>query len=279
MSSPKRFANKRVLLTGGSHGIGEAIASRLAAEGAALVVVASAGDSDALDEVAARLASGGSTIVALSGDVGDPALADHAVALAGERLGGLDVLINNAGQAYYEEFLATPLEHLDRTYAVNLRAGFAFAQASARVMQPGSSIVLMASTASFMGEEFQAAFNATKGAVTALARSLAVDLAPLRIRCNAVAPGWVATRKTSAIIDDPIQWAKHRSRIPADRPAEPSEIAAVCAFLASDEASYVNGTTVVCDGGLLAGFRFSGWDARIPDDARSAEREDEWGSS
>jgi NAD(P)-dependent dehydrogenase (short-subunit alcohol dehydrogenase family) len=106
--------------------------------------------------------------------------------------------------------------------------------------------------------------HASKGAVAALTRSLAVDLAPRGIRVNAVAPGWVETRSTRRVLSDPEQWSKHRSRIPLDRAASTAEIAAVHAFLASDDAAYVTGAVVVADGGLTAGYRYSNWRAVTP---------------
>ena len=134
----------------------------------------------------------------------------------------------------------------------------------------GGSIVCTASTASFAGEEQQAIYNISKGAVAQLIRSMAVDLAPHDVRVNAVAPGWVHTPATRAIVADPAEWSKHRSRIPLDRPAEPSEIASVVRFLLSDEASYLTGSIVVADGGLTAGFRFSDWEA-VPNPAGPRE--------
>jgi len=103
--------------------------------------------------------------------------------------------------------------------------------------------------------------------VAAMVRALAVDLARRGVRVNAIAPGWVSTRQTEAVLADAALWAKHRSRIPVDRPAEPSEIAAVAAFLLSDEASYVTGALVAVDGGLTAGHRFGEWDAVVPSSA------------
>jgi NAD(P)-dependent dehydrogenase (short-subunit alcohol dehydrogenase family) len=186
--------------------------------------------------------------------------------LALSRFGALDTLVNNAGIAYFEEVLETPLSHLDRTLAVNVRGMFAMSQAAARVMveRRRGTIVNTASTASFAGEEFQVTYNTSKGAVVALTRALAIDLAPHGIRVNAVAPGWVTTRATESVIEDPTQWSKHRSRIPLDRPATPGEVAAVHAFLASDDATYVTGAVYVVDGGLTAGYRYSDWQAAQP---------------
>ena len=134
-------------------------------------------------------------------------------------------------------------------------------------------MVCTASTASFAGEEYQATYNASKGAVAQLARSLAIDLAPYGIRVNAVAPGWVRTPPTAEILADETQWSKHRSRIPLDRPAEPSEIANVAAFLLSDASSYMTGSLVVADGGLTAGYRFSDWEATLAaSEPRAARR-------
>ena len=246
------------IVTGASQGIGLAIARALAEEGMGLCLVAAPHDHERLGEVAEELDA-----VPLAADVGDPETAQRAVELTLERYGRLDRLASNAGIAYFERVLDAPLEHFDHTMRVNVRGMYLMTIAAARQMAAhgGGAIVCTASTASIAGEELQAIYNASKGAVAQLARSLAVDLAPHGIRVNAVAPGWTRTQPVEDIVRDSTVWSKHRSRIPLDRPAEPHEIAAVVRFLLSDEASYVTGSLVVADGGLTAGYRYSDWEA------------------
>lgn len=261
-----RFEGQVAIVTGASSGIGLAVAERLGLEGAQLVIIGAPADRGDLDGALQALRERGYSVEGLAADIADPDTAERAVALALSRFGRLDVLINNAGTGYYEPVLDAPLAHLDRTLAVNVRGTYVMSVRAARAMRERGrgAIVNTASTASFAGEEFQATYNTSKGAVMALTRSLAVDLAPFGVRVNAVAPGWVDTRPNKVVFGDPAQWLKHRSRIPMDRAATPAEIAAIHAFLASDDASYVTGAIYVCDGGLTAGYRYSNWAAVEP---------------
>jgi NAD(P)-dependent dehydrogenase (short-subunit alcohol dehydrogenase family) len=258
-----RFEGRAGIVTGGSSGIGRAIALRLAEEGADLCLVAAPEDAGQLDEVVAEIGGLGRHAFGIAADIGEPETSERAVQTTLERFGRLDVLASNAGIAYFEDVFETPVAHLDRTLHVNVRGMFLATVTAARAMaeRGGGAIACTASTASFVGEELQATYNISKGGVAQLVRSLGVDLARYGVRVNGVAPGWVATRATGEILADAAEWAKHRSRIPMDRPADPAEIAAVVALLLSDDASYLTGSIVVADGGLTAGYRGSDWAA------------------
>jgi NAD(P)-dependent dehydrogenase (short-subunit alcohol dehydrogenase family) len=268
----QRFAGKVAVVTGASSGIGEAIAIRLSQEGARMVLLAAPADAEPLESVRAALPG---PALALAEDVSVEATAGTAVQLAVDSFGGVDLLASNAGVAYYGDAVDAPVEEFDHTMRVNVRGMFLMVREVARHLRaarrPGR-IVCTASTSAVLGEEFQVSYNASKGAVAQLARGFAVDLAADGIAVNAVAPGWVATRATLDFMSDLAEWSRHRARIPLDRPAEPREIAAVVAFLLSEDASYMTGSLVLADGGVTAGLRHSDWRAELNPDPRPRAR-------
>jgi NAD(P)-dependent dehydrogenase (short-subunit alcohol dehydrogenase family) len=247
----ERFAGKRVLVTGGATGIGRATVLAFAREGAQ--VVASGRREDRLR--ALQDESGDPDVHALVADVGSPLSCRQMVAGAIELLGGLDVLVNNAGVSYMEPFLEATEERWRETIDVNLSAPFYASQAAAAHMvdHGGGAIVNVASIDAFVAESPSAHYMASKAGLVNLTRSIAFELGHRGVRCNAVCPGHTRTPMTEG------EWTagfreNYLRRIPMRRFAEPGEQASVVLFLASDEASYVNGETITVDGGQLTGF-------------------------
>jgi NAD(P)-dependent dehydrogenase (short-subunit alcohol dehydrogenase family) len=169
-------------------------------------------------------------------------------------LGAIDVLINNAGIARKDRFLDITPEQWDRVLQVNLRGMFLVAQAVARhmVAQGGGVIVNMASTNALGGEEELAHYNASKGGVLQLTRTMAVELGRHGVRVNCLCPGFIRTPLNDAISDEAFVQAYERDKIPLGRAGTPEEVAAAYAFLASDDASFIHGEALVIDGGQLA---------------------------
>jgi 3-oxoacyl-[acyl-carrier protein] reductase len=244
-----------VLVTGGASGIGEATSSRFLREGATVVVVDLSEDN--LRAAEGRLtpvaAEGGGAIVLEQADVVRPHDVDAVVRRAVERFGGIDVLISNAGIAYQEPFLEISLEHWDRTLQVNLTGMFVVTQRVAREMVAAGAgaIVLTSSTNGLVGEDKYAHYNASKGGVTLLMKSLALELGPHAIRVNAVCPGYIVTPLAESL-DGPAFMEAYRQSLPLRRLGRPEDVAGLFAFLASDDAAFITGETVVIDGGQLA---------------------------
>ncbi|MFZ0297685.1 MAG: SDR family oxidoreductase [Candidatus Sulfotelmatobacter sp.] len=249
----KGLKGKRVLITGGASGIGAATAARFLEEGSQVCIL----DRDAKACAALRhqLPKVSEAIIA---DVTDLMQVEAAFADAVRVMDGVDVLINNAGISVRRSFLEITPEEWDQVIAVNLTGVFYVAQTAARHMwerfsaERGSGVILQtASTNGIMGYPCYAGYNATKAGVIELTRSMALELAP-RIRVCAVAPGYVLTPMQRAEYTDAMLEEVNR-KIPLRRHANPEEIAALFAFLASDDAAYATGHVYTLDGGETAG--------------------------
>jgi NAD(P)-dependent dehydrogenase (short-subunit alcohol dehydrogenase family) len=242
------LGGKRVLVTGGASGIGAATAARFLEEGAQVCVL----DRDEAErEKITRELPG--LAGALSCDVSKIDQVQTAFVESVDLMGGVDVLINNAGISIRHAFLDITPDEWERVMAVNLTGVFYVAQTAARHMvERGSGVILnMASTNGIMGYPFYADYNASKAGVIELTRSMALELAPA-VRVNAVAPGYVLTPMQRAEYTDEMLEGINE-KLPMKRHAQPEEVAALFAFLASDDAAYITGHVYPIDGGEIAG--------------------------
>ena len=245
--------DKRVLITGGASGIGAATAARFLEEGARVCILDR--DAAACGAIRRQLPGIAEAIIA---DVTDLMQVEAALADAVRVMDGIDVLINNAGISVRHKFLDITPEEWDQVIAVNLTGVFYVAQTAARHMmenytvERGSAVILQtASTNGIMGYPYYADYNATKAGVIELTRSMALELAP-KVRVCAVAPGYVLTPMQRAEYTD-IMLEEVNQKIPLRRHAKPEEIAALFAYLASDDAAYATGQVYTMDGGETAG--------------------------
>lgn len=240
--------DKRVVVTGGASGIGAAAAARFLEEGAHVCVLDR--DKRGREQIAKQLPG---LTAAIAADVTVMADVQSAFAQAIRQMDGLDVVINNAGISIRHNFLDITPEEWDRVLAVNLTGVFYVAQIAARHMMKQASGVILntASTNGMVGQPFYADYNATKAGVIELTRTMALELAP-KIRVNAVAPGYVMTPMQRAEYTDEML-EELNQKIPLRRHAKPEEIAALFAFLASDDAAYVSGHVYTIDGAEIAG--------------------------
>ncbi len=249
-----RFQNQGVFITGGGSGIGRATAFEFAAEGARVAV------SDIDEQTAARtveeIVSQGGQATALQLDTTDPEAVRVAIDTAGERFGSLDVLVNSAGVREIVSALELSHEEWSRVITINLTGVFLCAQAFGRYLvaqnKPGA-IVNLASTLGLMAAPNRAAYTASKHAVVGLTKELGLEFAEHNIRVNAVAPGVTRTAMTERYFQDPDMAQTVKSIHAMNRWGEAREIARSILFLASEDASFVTGTTLAVDGGWTAG--------------------------
>lgn len=242
-----RLKGKVALVTGASSGIGKAIAERFAAEGAHVVVN---GRHATANEVAARLP--GSSMAFLA-DVSRRDQVEMMIRAAVERFGRLDIVVNNAGIEMNKGFLEVTDEDWERVIAVNLHGPFLVSQIAARQMVAqgdGGKIINISSVHEDIPFPGYTSYCVSKGGLRMLMRNLALELAPHRINVNNIAPGAIATPINQAVLDDPEAKRNAVGEVPWGRFGRPEEVAAVALFLASEEASYVTGSTYFVDGGL-----------------------------
>ncbi len=243
-----RFDGRVALVTGASRGIGEAIARRLAAEGA--IVLAAARSTSVLDRVVADIAKAGGRARVLELDVSEPSSIESAMKSALEEHGQIDVLVNNAGIAEDNLILRMSRDAWDRVLMTNLTGAFLLIQAVVKgmVRRRYGRIVNVTSVVGLMGNAGQANYAAAKAGLVGLTRSVARELGSRNITCNAVAPGFIATAMTDRMTEASREGLS--GQIPLQRLGAPDDVAGAVAFLASEDAAYVTGAVLNVSGGL-----------------------------
>jgi 3-oxoacyl-[acyl-carrier protein] reductase len=245
-----KLTGKVAVVTGGSKGIGAAIAKSLAAAGASVVVNYASSKAGAETVVAAIVAAGGKA-VAVGGDVSKAAEAEGIVQAAIKHYGHLDILVNNSGVYEFSPIEAITEEHFHKHFNVNVLGLLLVTQAAAKHLGEGGSIINIGSVVSRITPPGSAVYTGTKGAVDAITGVLSRELGPRKIRVNSVNPGMVETEgtHTAGFIGSEFQ-AGTVTQTPLGRIGQPDDIASIVTFLASDDAGWVTGETLLAGGGL-----------------------------
>jgi glucose 1-dehydrogenase len=257
--APQSLKGRCALVTGASSGIGEAVARRLAAAGATVILVYRSHPAAAKKIVAEIKASAGEA-VALHADMAKERSIKSLFAQVFRKFGAVDILVNSAGMENKSPFLKMPLRDWDQVMTVNLRAVFLCSQLAAQrmVKNGGGTIINLSSVHQLIPWGGYAHYCASKGGLDMLMKTMALELADKNVRVNNVAPGAIATPINESWLHDPAKRRQVLKLIPARRIGEPEEVAAAVMYLAGDEASYVTGTTVFIDGGMTLYSSFLG---------------------
>lgn len=240
-----KLSGKVALVTGGNSGIGLAVARRFAEEGARVFIT---GRREA--QLAEAVALIGGQVEAIQGDITRTDDLARLFETLGTRTGRLDILVNSSGVSEPASLEETTEEHIDRAFNLNVRAMVLTVQHAVRLMGEGGSIVLVGSVAGAIANPGYGSYSASKAAVRSYARTWNSELAPRGIRVNTLSPGPTNTPMFDRASDEVRQTLT--ARIPAKRLGNPEEVAAAALFLASDESSYISGTELVIDGGMIA---------------------------
>jgi NAD(P)-dependent dehydrogenase (short-subunit alcohol dehydrogenase family) len=247
-----RLTGKCAVITGGGSGIGAATASLFAAEGAHVAILDC--DLPRAERVAGEICKSGGDAAAFACDVGNEAQVRDSVGNVVERFGPIDVLLNSAGAAMRQAVSDTEVGDWDRLMETNLRGPFLCSKFCLQHFRPeGGSIIHVSSVTGITGVRSRAAYSASKGALVALTRNMAMDLAKRKIRVNCVCPGFVRTAMAQPLLSDPVRHDRLVSMHPLGRLGEAHDIAMAVLFLASDESRWITGISLVVDGGFSAG--------------------------
>jgi len=260
----KLLEDKIVIVTGGSRGIGRAIAVESARHGAHVAinylrrVDAAYGRDLAAEEVIIKITGLGRRAIAVEGSIGERATSHKLVDATLKEFGKIDVLVANAGICPFHAFLDITPEIFQRTMEVNLHGAFYVTQAVAQQMKKqgtGGAIIATSSISALVGGGRQAHYTPTKAGIHSLMQSAAIALGPYGVRCNSVMPGTIVTDLNKEDLSNPGKLAYTKNRIPLGRLGTPEDVASVVVFLASDMARYVTGAALLVDGGLFVNLQ------------------------
>jgi glucose 1-dehydrogenase len=254
---PNRLEGKTIAITGGDQGIGRAIAERLSQDGADIAICYRSNQAGA-NEVIEKIKKVGRRAVAIRCDVGQIADGERFITEAVDQLGKLDILVNNAGLERRADFWDVTEADYDAVLNVNLKGLFFLTRAFVRhrmQAKAGGKVINISSVHEELPFPHFSSYCASKGGVKMLTRNLSIELAPLGITINSIAPGAIETPINKNLLNDPTKLKALLENIPLNRLGQPSDVASIASFMASDDCSYVTGTTFFVDGGLLWNYQ------------------------